>query len=96
MEDGLRFDLDGTTDYGSGSTLATVGAELAGTAVLLDLLKPILRPRYPGLDQTEHDLEVAQADVHAAATRTLVVADISRLAADLAPVASICEPRRTS
>lgn len=96
VEDALRLDLDGTTDYGSGSTLATVDAELTGTTVILDLLKPILRSRYPGLAQTDRDLAIAQSDVRANAAHPLVVADISRLAADLAPVASICEPRRTS
>ena len=109
-ENALQFELTGQTDYGSHSNLATVSANLQGTVVTLDLLKPILTPRFAGLAQLEAAItqdrsDVAATDVHGRWTplddlttrqRELIDSDISELAELLAPVASICEPRRTS
>ena len=108
-EDVLRFDLTGQTDYGSGTALASAGAELDGTLVLLRMLSPLLRSRYPALDQTTSRLQLTQSDIAdlatnggspplsslATADRERVDSDVSQLATLLAPIASICEPRTT-
>jgi iron uptake system EfeUOB component EfeO/EfeM len=44
MENALEFQLSGHDDYGSGSTLATTVANIAGTEELLTLLHPLLVP----------------------------------------------------
>ena len=43
MENSLEFQLTGTADYGSGTTLATAYANTQGTAEILGLLAPLLR-----------------------------------------------------
>ncbi|MFF0162215.1 iron uptake transporter permease EfeU [Streptomyces sp. NPDC005263] len=49
LENTLQFELTGDTDEGSGSTLATADANLAGTRELLTVLKPLLTTRSPRL-----------------------------------------------
>ena len=49
LENALQFQLTGHDDYGSGTTLATTGANVAGTRELLTVLRPLLAPRYTGL-----------------------------------------------
>jgi hypothetical protein len=49
LENALQFQLTGHDDYGSGTTLATTGANIAGTRELLTVLRPMLAPRYTGL-----------------------------------------------
>jgi len=105
-ENALQFELTGQTDYGSHSNLATVAANLEGTRVVLNLLRPLLVPRYPGLARTEQWLARTTKDVTAKVGTALsrltrpqreqLDADVSQLAELLAPVATICEPRRTS
>ncbi|MEJ1230294.1 MAG: EfeM/EfeO family lipoprotein [Galbitalea sp.] len=121
-ENALQFELTGQSDYGSGTSLASVGAELDGTKVVLDILKPVLGPRYPDLARVYRELATASADVDAlqnasapqgaraaqpvdgwppltsltTAERERINSDLSGLTGLLAPVASICEPRRTS
>jgi iron uptake system component EfeO len=104
----LQFELTGRTDFGSHSSLATVSANLAGTRTLLDILTPLLRPRYRALDQATSALARAQADVAAERRggrwialqslprprRERIDSDVSELTELLAPVASILEPRR--
>jgi len=53
LEDALRDSLSGNDDYGSGTSLASVTADVAITRQLLALLQPILAPRAPGLVATE-------------------------------------------
>jgi iron uptake system component EfeO len=101
-ENALQFELTGKTDFGSGSNLATIGANLDGTAAVLGILHPLLTSRYPQLDATTALLAKTRRDVTAggslAALRTpqreLLDADLSQLSEDLAPIASILEPRR--
>ena len=49
LENALEFQLTGHDDYGSGTTLATTQANIAGTLELLTVLHPLLTARYPGL-----------------------------------------------
>ena len=64
-ENALQFELTGRTDFGSHSALATVAANLDGTRTVLAMLTPLLRARYPALDQTLAALHQAQADLAA-------------------------------
>lgn len=106
-ENALQFDLTGQTDYGSGTSLASVAAELDGTTELMTLMRPILASRYPDLSAAEQALELAKSDVDACLangswtplatlsqeSRERIDADLSGLSALLAPIASIAEPR---
>jgi iron uptake system component EfeO len=109
-ENALQFELSGKSDYGSGSGLATVRANLDGTRVVLDLLVPLLTPRYPASRLTTDRIARAVRDLDATRRdgvwspltalnrpdRERINADISELTELLAPVATILEPRRTS
>jgi high-affinity iron transporter len=52
LEDALRDSLSGNDDYGSGTGLASVTADVAITHELLTLLEPALAPRSPRLVAT--------------------------------------------
>jgi high-affinity iron transporter len=52
LEDALRDELSGDDDYGSGTDMASVEADVDGTRELLSLLAPLLSQRAPGLDST--------------------------------------------
>jgi high-affinity iron transporter len=52
LEDALRDELSGEDDYGSGTDVASVEADVDGTRELLSLLAPLLRPRAPDLMST--------------------------------------------
>ncbi|NUR60509.1 MAG: iron permease [Catenulispora sp.] len=47
LENALQFQLTGDADYGSGSTLATAEANLAGTRVVLNVIRPLVQARDP-------------------------------------------------
>jgi high-affinity iron transporter len=49
LEDSLRDELSGDDDYGSGTDMASVEADVSGTEVLLHLLAPLLVARAPDL-----------------------------------------------
>jgi iron uptake system component EfeO len=110
MENALQFQLTGEDDYGSGTTLATVLANITGTEELLTVLHPLLVPRYPGLPQVyaglaalrrllaaqHHDsgwTPVARLPIGA---REQIDAATGQLLQELAPIAVITEPRRTT
>jgi iron uptake system component EfeO len=109
-ENALQFELTGRTDYGSHSSLATVRANLAGTEVVLGIVRPLLLPRYPQLPATQsaltravhdltglrHDGTWPALDDLGTAPRERLDAEISQLCELLAPVAAILEPRRAS
>jgi iron uptake system component EfeO len=109
-ENALQFELTGQTDFASNSNLATVRANLDGTQAVLAILKPLLTPRYPALAQLDRELTTAEHDLDAQhhgtswtplaqltrPQRERINADISELTELLAPIAAICEPRRTS
>jgi iron uptake system component EfeO len=107
VENALQFDLTGESDYGSGSGLASVSAELDGTRELLAMISPVLRSRYPGLGTAEKALAAATIDVNAEqiagrwtpvadltrTSRERIDSDLSGLSSLLAPIAAIAEPR---
>jgi iron uptake system component EfeO len=49
LEHSVRFQLSGADDFGSGTTLATVNANIDATRAQLAMLKPLLQSSYPGL-----------------------------------------------
>ena len=69
LENALEFQLSGTDDYGSGTTLATVYANTQGTQAVLGTLTSLITPRDPALlasvDQwmatVQHDLLACRA-----------------------------------
>jgi iron uptake system component EfeO len=110
MENALEFQLTGHDDYGSGTTLATTLANIQGTRELLSLLHPLLVTRYPGLPgvytwldrlqvllEAQHQpdgtwVPVSQLPVSA---RQDIDAACGQALQELAPIASIAEPRNT-
>ena len=110
LENTLQFELTGQTDYGSDSNLATADANLAGDREVVSVLRPLLATRYPKLsevdDWTNRFQALLAAQHHADGTWTpvsqLSQADrekldgtLGQLVEDLAPIATITEPRRT-
>jgi iron uptake system component EfeO len=59
LENTLQFELTGKADQGSGTTLATAAANLAGTRAVLAPLRPLLRSR---VDLTEIDAWLDRTD----------------------------------
>ncbi|MFG1640050.1 EfeM/EfeO family lipoprotein [Amycolatopsis sp. NPDC049252] len=111
MENTLQFELTGRTDYGSGTNLATARANLDGTRAVLDVLRPLLTPRYQQLPKLDTWLTRTQTALDAAhrpdgswtplaqldpKQRQKLNADVSELTELLAPIAAIAEPRRVS
>jgi iron uptake system component EfeO len=108
LENALQFQLSGHDDYGSGTTLATTVANIAGTEELLTILQPILAVRYPGLPAVYRWLgrlqALLEAQHHGAAwtpvsqlptpSREQIDAAASQSLQELAPIAVITEPRR--
>lgn len=111
VEDAIQNTLTGADDAGSGTSLATVDANLAGAAAALAPLHEVLTSRYDRLAETQRALSDAEALVesHRAAdgswtalsgldrpARERVDAALDRAAELLAPVAALCDPRRDS
>nr|WSY49480.1 FTR1 family protein [Streptomyces sp. NBC_00886] len=59
LENALQFELTGDTDEGSGTNLATVDSNLAGTRELLTVLRPLLTKESPKLLPTV-DADIAR------------------------------------
>ena len=111
IENALEFQLTGHDDYGSGTTLASTDAAITASRVLLALLRPLIAPRdpalpsvYSGLDQLQALLEkerlpngwwVSESALPAA-TRQAIDAACGQVLQELAPIASITEPRNTA
>ncbi|WP_370352554.1 EfeM/EfeO family lipoprotein [Catenulispora sp. EB89] len=108
LEDAVRFELSGQSDQGSGTTLATIDANVDGTQALLGILRPILTPRDPDLPRIDAALArlrgLVEAQRHADGSWTPLaqLTNPQREALNsaagaavelLAPVATICEPR---
>jgi iron uptake system component EfeO len=110
LENTLQFQLTGDADQGSGTMLATAAANLEGTRKVLNVLRPLLRTRYPGLPGVDTWLDrvgsllAAQDDGGtwtplerlSATERQRIDGAVGELLERLAPVATICAVRRTS
>ena len=105
LEDALEFQLTGTADYGSHTTLATTYANTQGTAEVLSVLAPLIRPRDPALLRNAHrDSDRVQADLLAARgpsgtwqqptrNRPRLDADLGALLEQLSVVPNLLAPR---
>ncbi len=111
LENALEFQLTGHDDYGSGTTLATTLANIEGTRYLLSLLHPLLATRYPQLPEVYTGLNLLQSlldkerlrngswvpvSALPAGTREDIDAACGQVLQELAPIASIAEPRNTA
>lgn len=111
LENALQFEATGRTDAGSHTALATIDANIAGTEHALEPLRGILRSRYPDVAATDRALSTLRADVETAGhpdgswtaldaldrtARERLDADLGAAVERLAPIAAICDPRRTS
>ncbi|MDI5972344.1 EfeM/EfeO family lipoprotein [Streptomyces sp. SL13] len=112
LENALEFQLGGSADYGSGTTLATVGANIAGTREVVRALTPLIRPRDPALLTTvTRDLDRADADVAACRTadggwtparsldrerRARVDGDLGQALEDLSSLPGLLAPRTSA
>jgi iron uptake system component EfeO len=109
VENAIQFELTGARDAGSGTTLATVDANLAGASQALGPLSGILGTRYDDLGKTKASLAASarlvesfrSADGVWTPLTELTRGDRERLDASLdatvellAPVAAICDIRR--
>ncbi|KUL37896.1 iron transporter [Streptomyces sp. NRRL F-4489] len=109
LENTAQAELTGRTDYGSGSNLATARANLDGTRAVLARLRPLLTTRYPQLPELERELDRTERlldgfrragrwtplDRLTRADRQRTNAAVGDLVERLAPVATLCDPRRT-
>jgi iron uptake system EfeUOB component EfeO/EfeM len=110
IENALEFQLTGRDDYGSGTTLASTVAAIAASRVLLGLLHPLIAPRYPQLPAVYAGLAALQslldkeqqpngrwlaASALPEPARQAIDAAAGQVLQELAPVASITEPRNT-
>jgi len=110
IENALEFQLTGHDDYGSGTTLASTDAAITASRVLLALLQPLLAPRYPALPAVYDGLSRLQSLLEKerlpngqwvpvsalpAAARQAIDAACGQVLQELAPIASITEPRNT-
>jgi high-affinity iron transporter len=68
LEDALRDELSGDDDYGSGTDMASVAADVDGTRELLSLLTPLLDSRAPHLVATV-DSQLVTLDAALSATQ---------------------------
>jgi iron uptake system component EfeO len=109
LENTVQFELTGRTDFGSGSNLATASANLDGTREVLSQLRPVLATRYPDLAGLDSEMNRAQQildglrhgdswlplDRLNRTQREDVNSVLGDLVERLAPVATLCDPRRT-
>ncbi|MBM9509635.1 iron uptake transporter permease EfeU [Actinacidiphila acididurans] len=111
LENTLQFELTGDTDEGSGSNLATAGANLAGTKELLDVLRPLITKRAPQqLTAVDTDITRLQGLLDAAhkgaawtpvesldpMTRARINGATGQLLEDLAPIPDLLEIRKSA
>jgi high-affinity iron transporter len=81
LEDALRDSLSGEDDYGSGTSLASIRADVSGVRELLGLLAPLIAPRSPHLVHRARR-SLSRLDVAVGATRRdgrwVPVSDLAR------------------
>ena len=109
LENTLQFELSGRADQGSDTTLATAAANLRGTRATVGVLRPLLDTRYPELPQVDKLMDrvdrLLKAQKHgdrwtpvrnlAPRDRQAINGAVGELLERLAPIATICFPRRT-
>jgi iron uptake system component EfeO len=106
LEAALQFELTGAADQGSGTTLATVDANITGTQAVLGSLEPYLKHRDSGvhadLRRLRQLIERHRSGAHWTPVEQLSRTDRERIDAaagaaleDLAPIAAIAGVRRT-
>ena len=109
LENALQFQITGTADYGSGTSLATVYANTQGTAELLGILAPLIRPRdsallgaaQAGLATVQRDLTALRSPAGewtavarlSTAQRQRLDADLGQLLETLSDVPNLLYPR---
>jgi high-affinity iron transporter len=111
LENTLQFELTGDTDEGSGSNLATADANLAGTRVLLTVLRPLITKRAPQqLTVIDSDIARLQTLLDGAhkgaawtpvesldpAVRAKINGATGQLLEDLAPIPDLLEIRKSA
>ncbi|MHA6761346.1 iron uptake transporter permease EfeU [Streptacidiphilus sp. PAMC 29251] len=111
LENTLQFELTADTDQGSGTNLATAGANLAGTKELLSALRPLIIQRNPAListvDADSDRLSILLNTQHrgstwtpveqlAPATHAAINGATGQLLEDLAPVPDLLEIRKSA
>jgi high-affinity iron transporter len=111
LENALQFELTGDTDEGSGTNLATVDSNLAGTRELLTVLKPLLTKEspklLPGVDADIARLQKLLDSAHQGgswtpvdqldqASRVRLDGATGQLLEDLAPVPDLLEIRKSA
>lgn len=111
MENALQFELTGRTDYGSGTNLATAQANLDGTRMVLDVLRPLLISPSIVLSDVDSWLDRSQAALDGGhlsdgswvplarldqRARQKINGVVGELTERLAPIAAVTEPRRVS
>ncbi|MQS10843.1 iron permease [Streptomyces kaniharaensis] len=111
LENTLQFELTGDTDMGSGTTLATTQANLAGTQELLTVLQPLLDERDPqvltrvnaGMKRVGDLVAAARGpegwtslDKLPADTRRRLNGATGQLLEDLAPIPALLEIRKAA
>ena len=111
MENALQSELTGHTDYGSGTGLATTLANLDGTAAVLDVLRPLLTTRMPTLSEVDAQITHARGVLATGQRpdgtwipvaqlgtpqRERIDGAVAQLTEELAPIAAVAAPRRTS
>jgi iron uptake system component EfeO len=109
MENTIQDQLNGDSDAGSGTTLATVDANIAGTIAAIEPLRALLASRGYDLEKTDEWLARAAALVESfhqldgrwtpitglsTADRQKLNATLNQTVELLAPIAAICEVRR--
>ena len=100
LEDGLRDELSGDDDYGSGTDMASVEADVDGTRVLLALLAPLLAPRAPDLaarataqlDRLDTALAATDSDGHWVAVADVPLAQREQVDAAIGDALEILAP----
>ncbi|WP_067461386.1 EfeM/EfeO family lipoprotein [Actinomadura macra] len=103
LEDTLRCQLTGAADQGSGTELRTAAAHLEGTRAVIGVLRPVLRPRFPGLGEVDRWMDRLEALLKGRSSlarlsreeRERLNGTTGRLVELLASVATIAQPRRT-
>ncbi|MFE2416083.1 iron uptake transporter permease EfeU [Streptomyces hokutonensis] len=111
LENALQFELTGDTDGGSGTNLATVDSNLAGTRELLTVLRPLLTKESSTLlstvdtavarlqkllDSAHHGGSWTPIEQLDPATRAHLNGATGQLLEDLAPVPDLLEIRKSA